>query len=388
MKEDHSLAPDSRFETRAIHVGQDWRDETGAVIPPVYLTSTFETGNPGGFDYTRSGSPNFRNLQNTLASLEGAQHCTVFGSGVAAITAVVSTLSSGDLVLAEENVYGCTYRLFDKVFAKFGVKVKYVNFANKENFSLIKDLKPTLMWIESPTNPLLKCIDIAAISKQARAVGSTVIVDNTFASSYLQRPLELGAHLSLLSTTKFANGHSDALGGAVCSNDQEWQDKMIFAQKALGLQPSPFDSWLVSRGIKTMSLRMEKHSANALEIASRLEKTKSIKWVRYPFLKSHPQYAIAKKQMSSGSGLIVADLGLTTAKTMTFLRKLHLFTQAESLGGIESLICHPATMTHASVPKNVREAVGITDGVVRFSVGIEHVEDLWTDIEQALKAAK
>lgn len=388
MKDDSSLAPGSRFETRAIHVGQDWRDQTGAVIPPVYLTSTFETGNPGGFDYTRSGSPNFRNLQNTLASLEGAKHCTVFASGVSAITAVASTLKSGDLVLAEENVYGCTYRLFARVFEKFGVHVHYVNFADKLNYPAIKQLKPTLVWIESPTNPLLKCIDIAAISKLARSVGSTVVVDNTFASAFLQRPIELGAHLSLISTTKYANGHSDALGGAVCSNDPEWQEKMIFAQKALGLQPSPFDAWLVSRGIKTMNLRMEKHSANALELATRLEKTKGIKWVRYPFLKSHPQYKIAKKQMSAGSGLIVADLGLTTAKTMTFLRKLHLFTQAESLGGIESLICHPATMTHASIPKDVREAVGITDGVVRFSVGIEHVEDLWKDIEQALKAAR
>lgn len=388
MKDDSSLAPGSRFETRAIHVGQDWRDQTGAVIPPVYLTSTFETGNPGGFDYTRSGSPNFRNLQNTLASLEGAKHCTVFASGVSAITAVASTLKSGDLVLAEENVYGCTYRLFARVFEKFGVHVHYVNFADKQNYPAIKQLKPTLVWIESPTNPLLKCIDIAAISKVARSVGSTVVVDNTFASAFLQRPIELGAHLSLISTTKYANGHSDALGGAVCSNDPEWQEKMIFAQKALGLQPSPFDAWLVSRGIKTMNLRMEKHSANALELATRLEKTKGIKWVRYPFLKSHPQYKIAKKQMSAGSGLIVADLGLTTAKTMTFLRKLHLFTQAESLGGIESLICHPATMTHASIPKEVREAVGITDGVVRFSVGIEHVEDLWKDIEQALKAAR
>ncbi len=388
MKDDPSVPSNAQFETRAIHVGQDWRDQTGAVIPPVYLTSTFETGNPGGFDYTRSGSPNFRNLQNTLASLEGAKHCTVFASGVSAITAVASTLKSGDLVLAEENVYGCTYRLFARVFEKFGVQVQYVNLADTKNYPLIKQLKPTLVWIESPTNPLLKCLDIAAIAKLARAADSTVVVDNTFASAFLQRPIELGAHLSLISTTKYANGHSDALGGAVCSNDPEWQEKMIFAQKALGLQPSPFDAWLVSRGIKTMSLRMERHSANALELAKRLEQTPGIKWVRYPFLKSHPQYKIARKQMSGGSGLIVADLGLTTAKTMKFLKKLHLFTQAESLGGIESLICHPATMTHASIPKNVREAVGITDGVVRFSVGIEHVEDLWRDIQQALKAAR
>ena len=388
MKDDSSMPSDARFETRSIHVGQDWREETGAVIPPVFLTSTFETGNAGGFDYTRSGSPNFRNLQNTLASLEGAKHCTVFASGVSAITAVVSTLKSGDLVLAEENVYGCTYRLFARVFEKFGIKVKYANLANEGNYSLIKQLKPTLVWIESPTNPLLKIIDIAAISAAARKVGSTVIVDNTFASSYLQRPIELGAHLSLLSTTKYSNGHSDALGGAVCSDDPEWQEKMIFAQKALGLQPSPFDSWLISRGLKTQSLRMERHSSNALELAARLEKTPKVKLVRYPFLPSHPQYALAKKQMKLGSGIVIADLGLSQTKTKAFMRKLHLFTQAESLGGIESLICHPASMTHASIPKDVREAVGVTDGLVRFSVGIEHVEDLWADIEQALKASR
>ena len=388
MKDDSSMPSDARFETRSIHVGQDWREETGAVIPPVFLTSTFETGNAGGFDYTRSGSPNFRNLQNTLASLEGAKHCTVFASGVSAITAVVSTLKSGDLVLAEENVYGCTYRLFARVFEKFGIKVKYANLANEGNYSLIKQLKPTLVWIESPTNPLLKIIDIAAISAAARKVGSTVIVDNTFASSYLQRPIELGAHLSLLSTTKYSNGHSDALGGAVCSDDPEWQEKMIFAQKALGLQPSPFDSWLISRGLKTQCLRMERHSSNALELAARLEKTPKVKLVRYPFLPSHPQYALAKKQMKLGSGIVIADLGLSQTKTKAFMRKLHLFTQAESLGGIESLICHPASMTHASIPKDVREAVGVTDGLVRFSVGIEHVEDLWADIEQALKASR
>ena len=388
MKDDSSMPSDARFETRSIHVGQDWREETGAVIPPVFLTSTFETGNAGGFDYTRSGSPNFRNLQNTLASLEGAKHCTVFASGVSAITAVVSTLKSGDLVLAEENVYGCTYRLFARVFEKFGIKVKYANLANEGNYSLIKQLKPTLVWIESPTNPLLKIIDIAAISAAARKVGSTVIVDNTFASSYLQRPIELGAHLSLLSTTKYSNGHSDALGGAVCSDDPEWQEKMIFAQKALGLQPSPFDSWLISRGLKTQCLRMERHSSNALELAARLEKTPKVKLVRYPFLPSHPQYALAKKQMKLGSGIVIADLGLSQTKTKAFMRKLHLFTQAESLGGIESLICHPASMTHASIPKDVREAVGVTDGLVRFSVGIEHVEDLWADVEQALKASR
>jgi cystathionine beta-lyase/cystathionine gamma-synthase len=384
MKDDASLPPDSRFETRAIHVGQDFRSETGAVIPPVYLTSTFETGNPGGFDYTRSGSPNFRNLQATIASLESAKHCTVFASGVSSISAIAFTLKAGDVILSEANIYGCTFRLFERMLRKFGVEIFYTDLANPANYAEIERLKPTLVWLESPTNPLLKILDIAAISEAAHSVGSTVVVDNTFASSLLQRPLELGADLSQLSTTKYTNGHSDALGGAVCSNSDEWQEKMIFAQKAIGLQPSPFDSWLVSRGVKTEAIRMERHCANALDLAQRLEARKGVQSVRYPFLPSHPQYDLARKQMSGGSGMLLADTGLGYADALAFMRRLRLFTQAESLGGIESLVAHPASMTHASVPKETREAVGITDGLVRFSVGIEHVEDLWADIDRAL----
>ncbi|SKA85507.1 cystathionine gamma-synthase [Prosthecobacter debontii] len=386
MKEDSSVPGNARFETRAIHIGQDYRSETGAVIPPIYMTSTFETGNPGGFDYTRSGSPNYRNLQNTLASLENAQHCTVFASGVSAITAIAFGLKAGDTIISEQNIYGCTYRLFERVLRKFDVHIKYVNLANPQNYPLIAELKPALVWLESPTNPLLKILDIAAIAKVAHSVGSTVVVDNTFASSLIQQPLDLGADLSLLSTTKYTNGHSDALGGAVCSNSDAWQEKMIFAQKALGLQPSPFDSWLTSRGVKTEAIRMERHSANALELATRLEKRKGVKSVRYPFLPSNPQYELAKKQMRAGSGMMLADFGHTQDQALAFIRKLRLFTQAESLGGIESLVCHPATMTHASIPKEIREEAGVTDGLIRFSVGIEHVEDLWEDIEQALHA--
>jgi cystathionine gamma-synthase len=384
-----SPTPESHghFETAAIHVGQNWKDETGAVIPPVYLTSTFEYGNPGGFDYTRSGNPNFRNLQQTLAALEGCNHACVFASGVSAITAVVSTLKAGDTVVLEENVYGCTYRLFARVFEKFGVKTAYFDLSNPTNYHHITDLKPALVWIESPTNPLLKVLDIAAISAVAKEVNAPVVVDNTFASSYVQQPIALGATLSLLSTTKYSNGHSDALGGAVCTNDDEWQEKMIFAQKALGLQPSPFDAWLTSRGIKTEAVRMERHASNALAFAGRLERVKGVKWVRYPFLLSHPQHELAIKQMRNGSGIVTADLGLTLEQTMAFMEASRYFTKAESLGGIESLICHPASMTHASIPREVREAVGITDGVVRFSVGIEHIEDLWTDVEQALHRA-
>lgn len=377
----------AHFETRAIHTGLDYNEQTGAVVPPVYLTSTFASGNAEGFDYTRSGNPNFRNLQNTLASLEGAQHATVFASGVSAITAVVSTLKSGDRVLAEENIYGCTYRLFDQVFEKFGVAVTYLDLTQPENVEQIGVIKPELVWIESPTNPLLKVLDIALIAERARAAGSTLLVDNTFASPYVQRPIELGAHLSLSSSTKYLNGHSDCLGGVVCTDSQDWQDKMIFAQKALGLQPSPFDTWLVSRGVKTLQVRMERHQANALELATRLEQHAMTRNVRYPLLPSHPQFQTARKQMRGGSGIVTVDFNLSLGQTKLFLVGLDLFTLAESLGGIESLVCHPATMTHAAIPRETREQVGITDSLIRFSVGIEHIDDLAADIEEALAKA-
>jgi cystathionine gamma-synthase len=355
-------------------------------MPPVFLTSTFQSGNPDGFDYTRSGNPNFRMLQDSAASLEGAKFATCFASGVSAITAVVSTLKSGDLVLAEENVYGCTYRLFDKVFAKFGLKVHYCDLSQTANWKKIRRLRPALVWLESPTNPLLKILDLAGLSKVAAAVGAPVLVDNTFASPYLQRPLELGATLSLSSTTKYVNGHSDCLAGIVATNDSAWQDKMIFAQKALGLQPSPFDAWLTTRGQRTLALRMERHSASALTLASWLETRKGVRMVRYPFLPSHPQYRLARRQMKAGSGILIAELDCSAKDALAFCRRLKFFTLAESLGGVESLICHPPTMTHASIPAQVRRKVGIGDGLLRFSVGIEDVDDLRDDIDQALKA--
>jgi len=379
-----STTPQDGFTTRAVHHGRGFAGTTGAVMPPVFLTSTFENGNPDGFDYTRSGNPNFRMLQQSAAALEGARFATCFASGVSAITAVVSTLKSGDLVLAEENVYGCTYRLFDKVFAKFGVQVRYVDLSQPANWEQIRRLRPTLVWLESPTNPLLKIVDIAGISKVAAAAGATVLVDNTFASPYLQRPLELGATLSLSSTTKYVNGHSDCLGGIVATNDPAWQDRMVFAQKALGLQPSPFDAWLTTRGQRTLALRMERHCANALALARWLEKRRGVRRVRYPFLPSHPQYRLARRQMKAGSGIIVAELDCSAKAALAFCRRLRLFTLAESLGGVESLICHPATMTHAAVPPEVRRQVGISDGLLRFSVGIEDVADLRRDLDAAL----
>ena len=378
----HNAAPG--FETRAIHTGLSYREQTGAVIPPVYMTSTFAHGNPEGFDYTRSGNPNFKNLEHTLASLEEARFATVFASGVSAITAIASTLKQDDWVLAEENVYGCTYRMFDKVFAKFGVQVQYVDLSRPENYEHILARKPALVWIESPTNPLLKIIDIGAVAKKTHEVKSVLVVDNTFASSYFQRPIELGADLSLSSTTKYLNGHSDCLGGVVCTNSEAWQEKMLFAQKALGLQPSPFDAWLTARGVKTLAVRMERHEANALALARYLETHSAVRWVRYPFLESHPHYAVARRQMAGGSGMVTAELAMDYSQTMAFLGRLRLFTVAESLGGIESLVCHPASMTHASVPKEVREKVGIADSLVRFSVGIETCADVIADLDAAL----
>jgi cystathionine gamma-synthase len=372
------------LDTHAIHGGSNYREETGAVIPPLFQTSTFEYGNAGGFDYTRSGNPNFRNLEAILSGIENAEHATVFGSGVSAITAVVSTLKSGDWIVAEENIYGCTYRMLDQVFEKFGVQVEYTDLTNSDNFSRITERIPQLVWLESPTNPLLKIVDIQAISDVAQEAGSTVIVDNTFASCVFQKPLELGADLSLTSTTKYTNGHSDALGGVVCSNDSEWQEKMLFAQKALGLQPSPFDTWLITRGVKTMALRMAKHHANALQFAQWLEGRAEVNWVRFPWLTSHPQHELAKTQMTGGSGIVTAEFNLSIEATRSFLETLRYFALAESLGGIESLVCHPASMTHASIPKEVRESVGLTDGVVRFSMGIENCGDLIADVETAL----
>lgn len=372
------------FETRAIHKGRDFVSDTGAVVPPVWLTSTFEYGNPNGFDYTRSGNPNFTLLERTVASLESATHATTFGSGVSAITAVVSTLKSGDLVVAEENIYGCTFRLFAQVFAKFGVEILYLDFTEPASFARLGELSPALVWIESPTNPNLKIIDIAAVAKAAHAVGAPLLVDNTFASSFLQRPIELGADLSLVSLTKYTNGHSDALVGAVCTNSEEWWQKMVFAQKALGLQPAPLDCWLTLRGAKTEAIRMERHCANALAFAHFIEAETDAVAVRYPFLPSHPQYDLACRQMSGGSGIVTVDFGRDREATMALIDRLRFFPKAESLGGVESLCCHPASMTHASVPKERREAVGITDSLVRFSVGIENVADLIEDLRQAL----
>ena len=354
-------------------------------MPPIFTSSTFAHGNPQGFDYTRSGNPNFRILEGVLASVEHCEHATVFGSGVSAITAIASSLSQGDLVLCEENLYGCTVRLFEQVFAKFGLRTQWVDFTQPAALESIRSSQPAMVWLESPTNPLLKVIDLEAVCAITQHLGIPVVVDNTFATALVQRPLDLGATLSLTSTTKYINGHSDALGGAVCTNDPEWHQKMVFSQKALGLQPSPFDCWLITRGIKTLPLRLKQQMANAAALADQLAGHAKVNWVRYPHRSDHPQHQVATRQMRAGGAIVTVSFNASQEQTYAFCKQLRWFTMAESLGGIESLICHPATMTHAAVSAEVKAKLGIDDGLVRFSVGCEDLADLQADLEQALE---
>ena len=370
--------------TRVIHHGQSFAEETGTVMPPIFPSSTFEHGNLKGFDYTRSGNPNFNILESVLASLENCKYSTVFGSGVSAITAIASCLSKGDVILCEENLYGCTVRLFEKVFKRFGIQTSWCDFSKQSWPEIIQNEKPAMIWIESPTNPLLKILDIKTIAQHANNLQIPLVVDNTFATPLLQQPLSLGATLSLTSTTKFINGHSDALGGAVCTQDQEWNDKMKFAQKALGLQPSPFDCWLITRGVKTLALRLNRQVNNAEILANQISKHQSISWVRYPFRADHPQYELAKKQMNAGGAIITVGLKGDKSLAYSFCKSLKYFTMAESLGGVESLICHPTTMTHASVPDKIKQTLGIDDSLIRLSIGCEDTNDLSADLRIAL----
>ena len=375
----------SGLNTRVIHHGNSFADDTGTVMPPIFPTSTFAHGNPGGFDYTRSGNPNFRILDAVLASVEGCTHATVFGSGVSAITAVVSHLKQGDLVLCEENLYGCTVRLFEQVFAKFGLRTQWVDFTEPRALNVIRENMPAMVWLESPTNPLLKVIDLEAVCAVTQPLNIPVVVDNTFATALVQKPLELGATLSLTSTTKYINGHSDALGGVVCTNNPQWHQKMVFSQKALGLQPSPFDCWLITRGIKTLPLRLNQQMANAAALADQLASHPSVKWVRYPHRSDHPQHAVAKRQMAAGGAIVTVSLNTCEELTYALCKRLNWFTMAESLGGIESLICHPATMTHAAVSPGMKAKLGIDAGLIRLSVGCEDLVDLQDDLNQAME---
>ncbi len=373
------------LNTRVIHHGESFAKDTGTVMPPIFPSSTFRHGNPDGFDYTRSGNPNFRILESVLSSLEGCKYSTVFNSGVSAITAIASSLKTGDLILCEENLYGCTIRLFEKVFQKFGLQTKWVDFSDRSSISEINRLKPSMIWIESPTNPLLKVIDLKPVCSVANENQIPVIVDNTFATALLQKPLELGATISLTSTTKYINGHSDALGGAVCTKSLAWHERMKFAQKALGLQPSPFDCWLITRGIKTLPLRFQRQIENSIAIADELAKHPSVKWVKYPFRLDHPQNEIAKKQMLAGGAIVTLSLKANQEDTYSFCKSLQYFTMAESLGGVESLVCHPSTMSHASVDSQTKLKLGIDESLIRLSIGCEDLIDLKKDLSQGLK---
>tara|TARA_Y100001968_G_C19431070_1_gene757053 strand:+ start:589 stop:1758 length:1170 start_codon:yes stop_codon:yes gene_type:complete len=372
------------ISTKAIHHGESFAEDTGTVMPPIFPSATFAQGNPQGFDYTRSGNPNFRILESVLSSLENSSYASVFASGVSAITAIASSMKKGDLILCEENLYGCTVRLFEKVFKKFGLETQWIDFTKESSIFEINKIRPNLIWIESPTNPLLKIINIKEICTTAKKNKIPVVVDNTFATPILQKPLDLGATISLTSTTKYINGHSDALGGSICTNDSEWHEKMTFAQKALGLHPSPFDCWLITRGVKTLPLRLERQVKNASSLADVLSEHPSIKFVRYPFRADHPQHDIAKQQMNSGGAIITASVKANLNETYLLCKNLKYFTMAESLGGIESLVCHPASMTHASINSKTKKQLGIDDSLIRFSIGCEDLDDLSSDLIKAL----
>ena len=379
------------FDTLAIHAGQSPDPTTGAIMTPVYLTSTYVQSSPGehkGFEYSRTQNPTRYALQDCLAALEGARHGLAFASGLAATDAILHLLDAGDHVVASDDVYGGTFRIFDKVFRRAGLSFDYVDMSDTANVERALRPNTRLVWIESPTNPMLKLADLAGIARVAKAHGARTVVDNTFATPYFQRPLEHGIDLVAHSTTKYLNGHSDVIGGAVVTSDDALHDRLRFLQNAVGGVPSPMDSFLVLRGLKTLHVRMERHAENALLLARFLEGHPQVERVTYPGLPSHPQHALAKRQMSGFGGMLTFVIrgGLPAARR--FLETVSIFALAESLGGVESLIEHPAIMTHASVPKAVREALGIADGLIRISAGIESAGDLVADLARGFAAAR
>ena len=385
-----SNANQDGFATRAIHVGQDPDPTTGAVIVPIYQTSTYaqsEVGVHKGFDYSRTSNPTRAALEACLASLDGGTHGLAFASGMAAEDTLLHLFNTGDHVIASDDVYGGTFRLFHRVLERVGLRFTFVDATCIDNVAGAIEERTRLVWLESPTNPLMKLVDIAAVARLAHERGILVAVDNTFASPYCQRPLELGADVVHYSTTKYLGGHSDVVGGAlVTSNDDLWQ-QLKFLQNAVGGVPGPFDSWLVLRGLKTLAVRMRQHSANALQVACFLQQHERVKAVYYPGLDSHPQHDLARRQMVGGfGGMLSFEVkgGVEAAREVA--RRTRLFTLAESLGGVESLIELPALMTHASVPAERRAKIGIDDGLIRLSVGIEEGDDLVADLEQALAA--
>jgi len=379
-----------KFSTRAIHVGQEPDPSTGSTILPIHLSTTYTQSAPGqhkGFEYSRSQNPTRKALEQCLASLEEGEACAAFSSGLAATTTVFQALELGDGIVGGHDLYGGTFRLLEKVFKRWGLEVAFAADASLEAHerAMAALRRPRLLWLETPTNPLLDIVDIPALVRFAKAYLMTVAVDNTFATPYLQKPLNLGADLVIHSTTKYLGGHSDVVGGAVIARKKESMEGIRFLQNAAGGVPSPMDCYLLLRGLKTLAVRMDRHCTNALQLASILSGKRGIAKVFFPGLAEHPGFEIAKKQMSGFGGMISLLLEGDAERTRRFCSRLKVFSLAESLGGVESLCCHPATMTHASIPRALREARGITEALVRLSVGIEDVDDLIEDVEQALR---
>jgi cystathionine gamma-lyase len=377
-----------KFATRAIHAGQEPDPTTGAIMTPVYLTSTYVQESPGvhkGWEYARSQNPTRSAYENLMANLESGKYGFAYASGCAAMTTVLHLLKAGDHVIAMDDMYGGTFRLFDKVLRHDGMEFSYTDLTVVENFT--KAIKPNtkMVWLETPTNPTLKLVDIAAIAKIAKQKNILVAVDNTFMSPYFQRPLELGADIVVHSATKYIGGHSDMISGVAVVNDPAIAERLKFLSKSIGGIQGPFDSYLAVRSLKTLPLRMKAHAENAMKIAEYLEKQPLVEKVLYPGLKSHPQHELAKQQMTGFGGMITFFIKGGIDASRKFLESVQVFALAESLGGVESLVDHPAIMTHASVPVDQRAALGIDDSLIRLSVGVEDIDDLLADLKQAFE---
>ncbi len=375
------------FATRAIHSGQPTDEQTGAVTFPIYQTSTFGQETPGvnkGYVYARTGNPGRTALEQCLASLEDAQFCYSAASGMAAINNILCLLQSGDHVVTCQDLYGGAYRIFTKLYSKFGVKFSFVDATDLKAIEAAFTPQTKMLWLETPSNPLLRIVDLAAASKIGKAHKAIVVVDNTFASPYLQAPLKLGADIVMHSTTKYLNGHSDVLGGASITNDAALAEQLKFFQNCVGAVPAPMDCFLNLRGIKTLPIRMDRHCSNARQIAEYFAKHPKIAKVYFPGLPTHPGHEIAKRQMKDFGAMVSIELKADIEETKKFTSNIELWTLAESLGGVKSLLCQPATMTHASVDPAMRRQVGIQDGLIRLSVGLEDPKDLIKDLEQAL----
>ena len=381
-------SPSQGFATRAIHAGQPPDPTTGAVITPIYATSTYVQQSPGvhkGFDYSRTANPTRLAYERCVADLEGGRAGFAFASGMAAIATVLELLDTGAHVLSVDDLYGGTYRLFERVRRRSaGLSFTYTDLRERATIEAALRPETRMIWVETPTNPLVKLVDLTMVAEIARARGILTVADNTFATPWAQRPIEHGFDLVVHSATKYLNGHSDMVGGVVVTATEELAERLAFLQNAAGAIASPFDAFLALRGIKTLALRMERHGHNAAAIADWLERHPKVEKVHYPGLASHPQHALARRQMRGFGGMLCAVLGGGLAEARRVLERCRLFTLAESLGGVESLIGHPSTMTHAAIPPKTREALGISDGLVRLSVGIEDVDDLIADLANAL----